>query len=109
MLAWAERVVVSDTLLPLEFHAAGLPLLSLYVQSHQVSYLATRLSSLLVMPDTRQALLRLPEPLLHQLLSSEAVDVEQVGTHVGVCAVKCVTLYVCIQVDERVAAAAGNA
>lgn len=44
----------------------------------QVEYLATRLSSLLVMPDSRQALLRLPEPLLRQLLSSEAVDVEQV-------------------------------
>lgn len=44
----------------------------------QVEYLATRLSSLLVMPDSRQALLRLPEPLLRQLLSCEAVDVEQV-------------------------------
>lgn len=46
----------------------------------QVEYLAKRLSTLLVMPDSRQALMRLPEPLLRQLLASEAVDVEQVGT-----------------------------
>jgi hypothetical protein len=50
----------------------------LCVAAAQVEYLATRLSSLLLMPDSRQALLRLPEPLLRQLLSSEAVDVEQV-------------------------------
>lgn len=44
----------------------------------QVDYLAKRLSSLLVLPDSRQALMRLPEPLLRQLLTCEAVDVEQV-------------------------------
>jgi hypothetical protein len=51
----------------------------------QVQYLAKRLSTLLVMPDSRQALMRLPEPLLRQLLASEAVDVEQVGGTVHVC------------------------
>lgn len=44
----------------------------------QVDYLAKRLSTLLVLPDSRQALMRLPEPLLRQLLACEAVDVEQV-------------------------------
>jgi hypothetical protein len=47
----------------------------------QVEYLATRLSSLLLLPDSREALLRLPEPLLRQLLGSEAGDVDQVGVH----------------------------
>jgi hypothetical protein len=32
------------------------------------------------MPESRQGLLRLPEPLLRQLLCSEALDVEQVHT-----------------------------
>lgn len=45
-----------------------------------MEYLAKRLSTLLVMLDSRQALMRLPEPLLRQLLACEAVDVEQVGT-----------------------------
>jgi len=47
----------------------------------QVTYLAKRLSSLLLLPDARQMLMRLPQPLLQQLLSSEALEVEQVGRH----------------------------
>lgn len=46
----------------------------------QVQYLALHLSSLLLLPDARQALARLPASLLVQLLSSEALEVEQVGS-----------------------------
>lgn len=49
----------------------------------QVTYLAKRLSSLLLLPDARQMLMRLPQPLLQQLLSSEALEVEQVGISPG--------------------------
>ncbi len=54
----------------------------------QIDYLAKRLSSLLVLPDSRQGLMRLPEPLLRQLLACEAVDVEQVtiSDSLGLCA-----------------------
>jgi hypothetical protein len=45
----------------------------------QVQYVAQRLSSLLLVDDTRTDLLRLPCGLMQQLLASEALDVEQVG------------------------------
>ena len=45
----------------------------------QVDCLAKRLWSLLLQPDSRESLLRLPYALLQQLLSSEAMEVDQVS------------------------------
>jgi hypothetical protein len=47
-----------------------------------VQYIAQHLSSLLLLPEVRQALTKLPPVLLVQLLSSEALEVDQVGAMV---------------------------
>lgn len=44
----------------------------------QVQYIAQHLSSLLLLPEVRQALTKLPPGLLLQLLSCEALEVDQV-------------------------------
>jgi hypothetical protein len=44
-----------------------------------VQYIAQHLSSMLLLPEVRQALTKLPAVLLMQLLSSEALEVDQVG------------------------------
>lgn len=56
-----------------------------YTHIHtQVECLAKRLLSLLLLPEARQSLLRLPQPLLCELLSSEALEVDQVWGQVVV-------------------------
>jgi hypothetical protein len=45
----------------------------------QVQYIAQHVSSMLRLPEVRQALTKLPAVLLMQLLSSEALEVDQVG------------------------------
>jgi hypothetical protein len=47
-----------------------------------VQYIAQHLSLLLLLPEVRQALTKLPAALLMQLLSSEALEVDQVGSRV---------------------------
>jgi hypothetical protein len=44
-----------------------------------VQYIAQHVSSLLQLPEVRQALTKLPPALLMQLLSSEALEVDQVS------------------------------
>lgn len=44
----------------------------------QVRYLAEHLASLLLLPEVRQGMCRLPAPVLQELLSAEVLEVEQV-------------------------------
>lgn len=46
--------------------------------AQQVQYIAQHLSSLLLLPEVRQGLTKLPPALLLQLLSCEALEVDQV-------------------------------
>lgn len=62
------------------------------LQAEAVQYVAQRLASLLVLPDARQGLLRLPDSLLQQLLCCEVLEVEQV--RLGVVA-SCAALCLC--------------
>jgi hypothetical protein len=49
-----------------------------HLTTQQVQYIAQHLSSLLLLPEVRQALTKLPPVLLVQLLSCEALEVDQV-------------------------------
>ncbi|KAF6256002.1 hypothetical protein COO60DRAFT_1702518 [Scenedesmus sp. NREL 46B-D3] len=68
--ALSPEACVDVLLLAHHYHCSAL-------QSEGVQYIAQRLSSLLLLPEARQGLMQLPPALLVQLLSSEALEVDQ--------------------------------